>query len=637
MALLWLRFALACYFIGLIYAFFALSRTSDLFSRIALHAASLGMVFHFVSLVEFFLSDHVVWASVHNGESLLAFFSMTFFMIIYAIYHTTSPGVVVFPIVFFLTFVAALDEQPVLLTSFVQHKGWLIAHIILIFTGYAALVLSFGASLLYLLQERRLKAKKPSSLISFLPALEVIDQIGYRSLLLGFPFMTLGLITGSVVAMSAYGHVDFEDPKILLSILMWAVYMVMVVTRWNSGWRGRRAAVLATFAFVAADRGLGRELLLDHPQVCRLMRYQLIGVNHKSAPLEVRERLAIPESRLADACRDLTAHPGIEEGMIISTCNRVEVVTHTTNGSADLRGFLHEHFHLKAEDLDPHLYEFREKDAVRHVFRVASSLDSMVVGEAQILGQVKEAYATARAVGSVRGQLDQLFTRAFAVAKRVRSETAVGSSSVSVASVAVELAKKIFGSLQGKNVFIVGAGKMSELAARHLMAHGCASIFVANRTYDRAIGLAQKFNGQAIKFDDLYDTCDRADIVITSTGAPHAIFRREHGEQFLARRKNRPMFFIDIAVPRDVSPGDGQARRHLCLRHRRPAAGRQQPCCRPAARRPSLPKPSSRAKSSASKPACTPSMWSRPSCRCRIIWKPSARRKSTACAAAWAR
>jgi len=284
------------------------------------------------------------------------------------------------------------------------------------------------------------------------------------------------------------------------------------------------------------------------------MKYQLIGVNHKSAPLEVRERLAISEKRLPDTCRDLSTYPGIEEGMVISTCNRVELVTHTANGHADLRGFLHDHFHLKPEELDPHLYEFRDQDAVRHIFRVASSLDSMVVGEAQILGQVKEAYATARAVGAVRGQLDQLFTRAFAVAKRVRTETAVGSSSVSIASVAVELAKKIFGSLHGKNVFIVGAGKMSELAARHLMAHGCASIFVANRTYERAIGLAQKFNGQAIKFDDLYNTCDRADIVITSTGAPHAIFRREHGEQFLARRKNRPMFFIDIAVPRDVSP-----------------------------------------------------------------------------------
>jgi ABC-type uncharacterized transport system permease subunit len=252
MSLLWLRFALGCYLVGLVYAFFALRRTSELFSRIALHAATIGMVFHFVSLVELFHADHVVWASVHNGESLLAFLSMMFFMIAYAIYKTTSPGVIVFPFVFFLTFIAAIDEQPVLLTSFVQNKGWLIAHIILIFTGYAALVLSFGASLLYLVQERRLKTKKPSSLISFLPALEVIDQIGYRSLLLGFPFMTLGLITGSVVAVSAYGRIDFGDPKILLSMLMWVVYMIMVFTRWNSGWRGRRAAVLATVTVATA-------------------------------------------------------------------------------------------------------------------------------------------------------------------------------------------------------------------------------------------------------------------------------------------------------------------------------------------------------------------------------------------------
>ncbi len=284
------------------------------------------------------------------------------------------------------------------------------------------------------------------------------------------------------------------------------------------------------------------------------MRYQLIGVNHNSAPLEIRERLALPESRLPQSCRELSAQPGIEEAMIISTCNRVEMIAHTTNGSADLRGFLHRHFHISPQEIDPHVYEFHDNDAVRHIFRVASSLDSMVVGEAQILGQVKEAYATARAVGAVRGQLDQLFTRAFAVAKRVRSETAVGSSSVSIASVAVELAKKIFGSLQGKNVFIVGAGKMSELAARHLIAHGCESIFVSNRTYDRAVGLAHRFKGQAIKFDDLYENCGQADIVITSTGSPQAIFRREHGEQFLSRRKNKPMFFIDIAVPRDVSP-----------------------------------------------------------------------------------
>jgi glutamyl-tRNA reductase len=284
------------------------------------------------------------------------------------------------------------------------------------------------------------------------------------------------------------------------------------------------------------------------------MRFQLIGVNHKTAPVEVRERLAIPESRLAEACKRFAEHPAIAEGMIVSTCNRVEFLANMKNGTGDLREFLRDYFSVDPSQFESHLYEFRENEAVRHVFRVASSLDSMVVGEPQILGQVKEAYATARAVGAVRAQLDQLLTRAFAVAKRVRTETAVGSSSVSVASVAVELAEKIFGNLQGKSVYLVGAGKMSELAARHLLAHGAASIFVANRTYDRAIRLAQQFKGQAIEFDRLHDTCDRADIVITSTGAPHFIFRREHGERFLARRRNRPMFFIDIAVPRDVDP-----------------------------------------------------------------------------------
>src|SRR6266567_5660726 len=288
------------------------------------------------------------------------------------------------------------------------------------------------------------------------------------------------------------------------------------------------------------------------------MNFFVLGVNHKTAPVEVRERFAISESRLPEALGKLTSMEGVEEGMIVSTCNRVEIFARSRNGHCDLQQFVRDYFGFGTGEFESYIFEHRDIEAVKHVFRVASSLDSMVVGESQILGQVKEAYATARALGAVRAQLEQLFTRAFAVAKRVRTETAVGSSSVSIASVAVELAKKIFGTLEGKTVFIVGAGKMSELAARHLMAHGCAAIFVSNRTYERAIGLAQKFNGQAIQFDDLYNTCDRADIVITSTGSPHAIFRREHGEQFLARRKNRPMFFIDIAVPRDVSPEMGK-------------------------------------------------------------------------------
>jgi glutamyl-tRNA reductase len=284
------------------------------------------------------------------------------------------------------------------------------------------------------------------------------------------------------------------------------------------------------------------------------MNFVLIGVNHQTAPVEVRERFAIPEARLPEATKALAGHPGVEEAMIVSTCNRVELLARTVNGTADMRGFVRQFYGFDPEPYQNYLYEHRDREAVRHVFRVASSLDSMVVGEPQILGQVKEAYATARAVGAVTSQLDALLTRAFAVAKRVRTETAVATSAVSVASVAVDLAKKIFGNLQGKSVYLVGAGKMCELSARHLLAHGAKQIYVANRTYERALALAKKFHGQAVPFEQLYETVANADIVISSTGAPHAIFRKEHGEKFLGRRKNRPMFFIDIAVPRDVDP-----------------------------------------------------------------------------------
>jgi len=296
------------------------------------------------------------------------------------------------------------------------------------------------------------------------------------------------------------------------------------------------------------------------------MNLVLLGINHNTAPIEVRERLAIPAGRLADAIRTLIHQPGIREGLILSTCNRVEIVTlqddpsATENNKADLLRFLHEYFSVSPQTLQPHLYEFREREAVRHLFRVASSLDSMVVGEPQILGQVKESYTIAREVGAVSSQLDTLLQRAFTVAKRVRNETQIGSSSVSIASVAVDLARNIFGSLQGKTVLLVGAGKMSELAARHLIQQGAANILVANRTQSRAEKIAAEFSGpavhtEAIPFNDLYAQAPRADIVITSTGAPQKLFGRSHGQHFLHQRRNRPMFFIDIAVPRDVDPG----------------------------------------------------------------------------------
>jgi glutamyl-tRNA reductase len=292
------------------------------------------------------------------------------------------------------------------------------------------------------------------------------------------------------------------------------------------------------------------------------MTLALIGVNHKTAPIEVRERIAISHDDLPETTRALAAVPGVSECMIVSTCNRVEILAAIEDSNVQLSGFLSEHFGLDPAVIGPHLYEYRDQEAVRHLFRVAASLDSMVVGEPQILGQVKEAFAVARASGTVAGQLEHLLQSTFAAAKKVRSETEIGSNSVSIASVAVELARKIFGSLQGRTVFLVGAGKMSELAARHLVQQGAGKILVTNRTLERARRMAEAFQGQLspqiVPFEQLYEEASQADIVISSTGAPHPIFRREHGQTFLRLRRNRPMFFIDIAVPRDVDPAMGK-------------------------------------------------------------------------------
>lgn len=288
------------------------------------------------------------------------------------------------------------------------------------------------------------------------------------------------------------------------------------------------------------------------------MTLALIGINHKTAPIELRERIAISREDLPETTRALAAVPGVAECMIVSTCNRVEIVAALEGQTADLPGFLHRQFGLDPALLAPHIYQHIDQDAVRHLFRVAASLDSMVVGEPQILGQVKEAFTVARASGTVGAHLEHLLQSAFAAAKRVRTETEIGSNSVSIASVAVELARKIFGSLNGRTVFLVGAGKMSELAARHLVQQGAGAILVTNRTQERARQLAEPFKGRVIPFEQLYEAASEADIVISSTGAPHPIFRREHCQAFMHRRRNRPMFFIDIAVPRDVDPAVNQ-------------------------------------------------------------------------------
>lgn len=256
MPLLWLRIAVLFYAVGLLYALAAVSRPCNWLTKHVVKILSYGMLLHFVSLAETTeASGHLslTLLSTHESESLLAFLILAFFMIVYIRYRTTSPGIFVFPLVFLLTFASALAQQPPVFSSGIIRSSWIGVHVALIFTGYAALLLSFAASILYIVQEKSLKSKQlTSGVLAKLPALQVIDDIGYKSLLLGFPFMTLGLIAGSVVAQANFGPTYFGDPKVVLSLLMWAVYMILLYMRWSSGWRGRRAAYLATFAFVIA-------------------------------------------------------------------------------------------------------------------------------------------------------------------------------------------------------------------------------------------------------------------------------------------------------------------------------------------------------------------------------------------------
>lgn len=287
------------------------------------------------------------------------------------------------------------------------------------------------------------------------------------------------------------------------------------------------------------------------------MKFLITGLNHKTAPVEVRERLAFDQRSLPAALRDLKSRPGLSEGLILSTCNRVEIAVTAENG-ADPRSavdrFLAENRKVEQDWIAPYLYHHEDADAIRHLFRVASSLDSMVLGEPQILGQLKTAYASAKAHGTVSGWLELVLTRAFSVAKRVRSETGIGESAVSVSYAAVELAREIFGSLTEKKVMIVGAGKMSELAARHLHRAGASHVFVTNRTHQRACEMAALFQGTIVEYDRFLAVLPEMDIVITSSGAPFYLLRKDQMRQVIEARRNRPMFLIDIAVPRNVEP-----------------------------------------------------------------------------------
>jgi glutamyl-tRNA reductase len=283
----------------------------------------------------------------------------------------------------------------------------------------------------------------------------------------------------------------------------------------------------------------------------------VIGMNHKTAPVHLRERLSLScedNSRTLEEIKDISQ---VHEVMYLATCNRVEVVANiedSLSGVEQLKSFIFSHGNLSHDEMKECLYIYRDHEAVQHLFRVASSLDSMVMGEPQILGQVKDAYRHCvehRASGII---LNKLLHHAFRVAKRVRTETGIANNAVSVSFAAVELAKKIFGYLSGKKVLLVGAGEMSELAAKHLINNGVSKIIFANRTYENAVRLANDFHGIPISFDLLEEKLKEVDIVISSTGAPGYIITERIIVDALRRRKNRLIFLIDIAVPRDVDP-----------------------------------------------------------------------------------
>lgn len=292
----------------------------------------------------------------------------------------------------------------------------------------------------------------------------------------------------------------------------------------------------------------------------------LIGVNHKTAPVEIRERLAFDDAACAAGLRALVDGEVVREGLIVSTCNRVEILSATTNEQSDLGAgrvtqFLDTSGQLPPGFLNDHLYRHTDEEAVRHLFRVASSLDSMVVGEPQVLGQVRHAYSLAVEAGTAGRILNRLVHHTFRVAKRVRNETGIAASAVSISYMAVELGKKIFGSLKGSTVMLIGAGEMAELSAKHLVSAGASRVLIANRTEAAARQLANQIGAATtVPFDQLDENLHEADLVICSTGAPNYVLTEEHVRKATSRRRKRPTCLIDISVPRNIDPATANVR-----------------------------------------------------------------------------
>ncbi|HSE22969.1 MAG TPA: glutamyl-tRNA reductase [Pyrinomonadaceae bacterium] len=293
------------------------------------------------------------------------------------------------------------------------------------------------------------------------------------------------------------------------------------------------------------------------------MSIVLVGINHRTAPVEVRELLAFNDEACADGLRRLVDGEVLQEGLIVSTCNRVEILSSTASDKLEfsthlLAQFLDHQQRLPADFLSAHSYQHIDEQAIRHLFRVASSLDSMVVGEPQVLGQVRHAYAIAVEAGTAGRVLNRLIHHTFRVAKRVRSETGIAANAVSISYMAVELGKKIFESLKGRTVMLIGAGEMAELSARHLVNAGASRVIITNRTETAAQQLADEFGGETVPFSDFPKFLGEADVVICSTGAENFVVTEKMTREALDTRRNRPTCLIDISVPRNIEPTTGK-------------------------------------------------------------------------------
>ena len=287
------------------------------------------------------------------------------------------------------------------------------------------------------------------------------------------------------------------------------------------------------------------------------MKTVVIGLNHKTADVDLREKLAFNGPKLEDGIRQIRELPEVKETIIVSTCNRVEIyltVSDVEKAFEAVKDFFVRFFEIRRESLENSLYLYHDMQAVRHIFRVSSSLDSMVVGEPQILGQLKDAFEFALERKTTGILLNRLLKKSISVAKRVRTETKIAENAVSISFAAVELAKKIFADLSEKSFMLLGAGEMAELAVKHMINNGVKDIVIANRTYETGCNLAKEFNGRAIRFDDYLNELAHADILICSTGAPNYVLMKEQMQKVMKERKNRPVFLIDISVPRNIDP-----------------------------------------------------------------------------------